>query len=224
MKAEAIKNGLGDGARILALCEPQLAARLQAIAQRRGAPSEVRPISIKRLVSVIERVAHSHNRHPPSRLSKLHGEWLRSGNPLFAWEAMRFCAETKCAFPDWVSEYLGDCANRMPPDAKNLDVRKMLPSVLGFPRKRGPRKACSLGDDMAAAEQFLLAHVFAYAIEQGCSPTRATAEAASLLGRDYADRDERTLMALIARHFNLAKVPRSRAAWTQALLRAFRGN
>jgi hypothetical protein len=131
-----------------------------------------------------------------------------------------FCAETKCAFPDWVTDYLVDCAARMPPvGAEGADMRKILPSALGFPAKRGPKKLADFPrDELAIVERLFLANVFAYAIGQGCSPARAAVEAASPLGPDYADRDERTLQALVANYFGVLEVPQSGAAWQRALL------
>jgi hypothetical protein len=152
-------------------------------------------------------------------LSIYHSRWSSTSNPLYVWGAVSFCAETKCAFPDWVTDYLVDCAARMPPvGAEGADMRKILPSALGFPAKRGPKKLAVPRDELAIVERLFLANVFAYAIGQGCSPARAAVEAASPLGPDYADRDERTLQTLVADYFGFLEVPQSGAAWQRALL------
>jgi hypothetical protein len=221
MKAdiEPVENalGLGDGARLLALCEPtgNLDARLKAIGRKQGLKPDV---DIEGLLARIRHVLHSRAKHPLGRLPDLRSGWVRTGDPLYVWEALRFCAKAKCEHPDWVSSYIVECANRMPRPGAERDVRKLLSAALGFPAKRGPKKNFPrLGADVA--EHMILAHVFAYAIEQGCSPARAAAEAADLLGSHYADCDARTLMALVARHFGLSSVPQSKVAWRRALVR-----
>jgi hypothetical protein len=74
-------------------------------------------------------------------------ELRRTGNPYYAWAAIRICISHKHAFPEWLSAYLENCADRMLSDeaSKARDLRKVLPWILGFPslldparRKSGP--------------------------------------------------------------------------------------
>ena len=156
---------------------------------------------------------------PFGTLPVLRSKWRWTGDPLYAWEAARFCTETKCAFPDWLTDYLAECAARMPRPGTKVDMRKKLPSALGFLAKRGTKKSFDRpGDARRRSEYMLLTQVFAFAIGQGCSPSQAVAEAVSLLGPDYVDRDQRTLLKLIARHYGFSEVPSSAVAWQRALL------
>jgi hypothetical protein len=142
--------------------------------------SDVRSDAIQDLLRMTQGVLRDHKHNPYRRLPKwrlpeLQLRWHQTGDPLFAWEALRFCAEAECEVPDWLMGYLVDCAKRMPPSdhAGGRDMRKILPSVLGFPAKRGPPKRLARpSDDVTHAEHILLVYVFAYAIGQGCSPSQ----------------------------------------------------
>ena len=62
------------------------------------------------------------------------GCWEETKNPYYAWEAINTCAKHKRQFPTWVVDYLAQCAERMLSNKarQSNDVRKILPSVLGF--------------------------------------------------------------------------------------------
>jgi len=70
-----------------------------------------------------------------------------TGNPHYAWQAIKHCIARKKEFPEWLIGYLAMCVMRMDSrEAKeSRDLRKILPWVFGFPslfdtgkRKRGP--------------------------------------------------------------------------------------
>jgi hypothetical protein len=63
--------------------------------------------------------------------------WDDTANPVFVWEAIKTCTDQNWRLPDWVSVYLAAVAERMTaePARKAPDLRKILPTVLGFPKK-----------------------------------------------------------------------------------------
>jgi hypothetical protein len=75
------------------------------------------------------------NTHEDMRLT-----FESTGNPYFAWFEIDRCAEANTPLPQWVLVYLVQCAGRMlsMKAQQTSDLRKVLPWVLGFPKKRGP--------------------------------------------------------------------------------------
>jgi hypothetical protein len=65
-------------------------------------------------------------------------------SPYFAWEAIRICIRQKRPFPDWVTDYLGQCADRMcaermQSERAKRDVRETFQWIFDFPKKKpGP--------------------------------------------------------------------------------------
>src|SRR5262249_37111152 len=99
-------------------------------------------------------------------------EGLReTGEPIYAWRAIRICLADKVEFPHWIKGYLGQCVMRMdsPKARKSGDLRKVLPWVLGFPanRKRGPRKNNLMADTRMAIFPTLFTD---YVISEGLGP------------------------------------------------------
>jgi hypothetical protein len=196
---------------------------------RSDKPPDLRSKAIRELLVKLQEVMRDHKHNPLGRIPVLAFAWARTRDPRVAWEAYRICAANKVEIPEWVANYLADCATRMSSlgDA-GLDTRKALPAALGFPAKRGPKpgpKPVPLhdgDDDIIAAEHFFFAHIFSYVIGCGHSPSRAVREASNLLGPGYADLDERTLVMLVVNHFGWAEMPQSKAAWRQALVAMFK--
>jgi hypothetical protein len=107
------------------------------------------------------------------------------------------------------------------PDAKkSSDLRKILPSILGFPAKRGPGKP--LDPDHDPNDVTLLAIVFARAIQKGMDPSAARKEASKYLPRLRADKlDDKTLQVWLKNYFGLKKSPRTNHEWKRLLNRAY---
>jgi hypothetical protein len=83
-------------------------------------------------------------------LKSLGEHFRRSGNPVHAWTAIHFCikAGNGKRLPDWVIAYLAQCSERMISKQGASDLRKILPEVLAFPKKRrGPGKPLRPGRD-----------------------------------------------------------------------------
>jgi hypothetical protein len=147
------------------------------------------------------------------------GAWERVGDPTFVWLAIDFCIKHKKPYPDWVTDYLGDVAQRMMSDDARAakDLRAVLPGIMGFPAKQpGPGRPLdpSGGKDDAA----LLAGRFAIEIvDRGLEPTEALREAVKLLPPEVADRDEKTLWRWLMKAVDLKCRPSTNAEWRAAL-------
>ena len=50
---------------------------------------------------------------PDFKLESAFKSYTETGNPYFAWEAVKVCNSHNKPFPDWLCTYLGDCANRL---------------------------------------------------------------------------------------------------------------
>ena len=154
-------------------------------------------------------------------LSFLNG-WENTRNPYYVWNAIHLCTEHNRQFPEWVLLYLAECSTRMlAPDAKKSnDLRKILPSILGFPAKRGPGKP--LDPDQDPNDVMELAIRFAIEIEKGMDPPAARREATKYLPRRRADKiDDKTLQVWLKKHFGLKKSPRTNAEWKYILHRFY---
>jgi hypothetical protein len=153
---------------------------------------------------------------PDFQIRICRGAWQKEGNPVFVWYAVDFCIKYKKPFPDWVTDYLGDVAQRMTSDdaAAATDLRAVLPGIMGFPAKPGPGHPLTRDKD----EALLLAGRFAIEIvERGLEPTEALREAAKLLPPEVADRDEKTLWRWLMKEVDLKRRPSTNAEWRAAL-------
>ena len=152
---------------------------------------------------------------PDIALPHLQSDWEDTKNPYFVWEAIEFCDAHQLEFPDWVRAYLASCARRMVSEdtVGASDLRKILPEVLGFPRKkRGPGNLLRPEGD--GVEYMVQAMVFAVEIEKGAKPSVALHTASQSLGKKVADRiDDKTLLNKIKTFFRLKNATRTNADW-----------
>jgi hypothetical protein len=77
----------------------------------------------------------------PESLKKL----AETYGPHFIWQAISICVRDSKEFPDWVKDYLGQCANHIVSGKVNqARTRKKVLQIFGFPRKKpgpgGPRE------------------------------------------------------------------------------------
>jgi hypothetical protein len=144
--------------------------------------------------------------------------WKDTKNPLFVWEAIKTCTDQKWHLPKWVSGYLAQVAKRMTAEAarKNPDLRKVLPSILGFPKKkRGPGRL--LDPNSVPEDRAIFALKFLIKLKQGREPSQALAEACSEMDASFADNaGEETLWSWILEELCLTKKPRTKAEWHAA--------
>jgi hypothetical protein len=146
-------------------------------------------------------------------------EWEQSHNPYFAWKAIQYCTQRKIDFPDWVRDYLAECAQRMvsPSAAEASDVRKVLPRIMGFASKRGP--GTPLRPEGKEDQYFDAALCFAREIAKGASPTVAIQTAFETLAPEVADKmDHRTLRSHIKKFFEATGSLRTWEDWRDAIL------
>lgn len=143
------------------------------------------------------------------------GCFASTGNPYYAWQAIRICVKHKKEFPDELIAYLGECADRMLSDEaeKARDVRKVLPWILGFPKKHGPGNLLNPDDDPDNRQGFAL--TFMVKIAQGEKPSDALKNAATeILGKECVDKaDEKTLQRWIRSEIGLQRWPRTAEEW-----------
>jgi hypothetical protein len=156
---------------------------------------------------------------PDFQIRMCRGAWQRVKNPIFVWWAVAFCTEYKKPYPDWVTDYLGDVAQRMKSDYATAatDLRAVLPGIMGFSAKQpGPGRPLDPGGGNDDAR--LLAGWFAIEIvDRGLAPTEALRKAAERLPPEAADRDEKTLWRWLMKEVDLKRRPRTNAEWRATL-------
>jgi hypothetical protein len=153
---------------------------------------------------------------PGFMLQGLHSQWEATANPVYVWEGIQICTKHGHALPDWIVSYLGQCADRMlSGDARQSpDLRQILPSILGFPRKkRGPGRPL---DPDAGLDRFHFALKFALEIALGRERGEALANACNVLPENRAGADEKTLWRWLKQEFNLKHTPSTDAEWLAA--------
>jgi hypothetical protein len=152
-------------------------------------------------------------------LSGSFAAWNETRNPVFAWMAIDACSRGNIEFPEWVRLYLGDCAQRMlSPDAEEAsDVRKVLPSIMGFSLRRGPGNPLKpFGNDWQYTDAAI---TFMGGIAKGAKPAAALRSAFDGLDSTAADKmDEKTLQSHIKKFFEVSRAPRTNAGWRQVIL------
>jgi len=140
-----------------------------------------------------------------------------SGNPYYAWEAIHHCIKANTPFPNWLIAYLAQCSKRMHSDkaVQTSDLRKVLPWILGFPTKRGPRHLLRPGYD---PKRLRFVIQFGRLIVQGKDPVTARRDACNAVfdGKD-ADVDDKTLVRWVLNAFSLKKAPKSTKQWKEAV-------
>ncbi len=147
--------------------------------------------------------------------------WEDSKNPYYVWEVIYCCAKHQMPLPDWVLDYLANCASRMMSDEakQSHDVRKALPSILGFPTKKGPGNLLDpASDEPEEIPTFALR--FAIELERGHTPIRAMRNATVVLPASEAERDEKTLWTWLKKYYGLTNVSRITAAEWKFVARA----
>jgi hypothetical protein len=152
-----------------------------------------------------------------------------TGNPYYAWRAVRDCIEHGIKFPEWLFAYLGECAERMLSDEakkEGCDLRKALPGIFGFPnvldptqRKRGPGNMLDPEGDPDRLD-FVLN--FAMRLERGQQPTAAMSDACNdVFDGKKADVDEKTLRRMLLKEFDLKKSPKTADEWKKVARERF---
>jgi hypothetical protein len=148
-----------------------------------------------------------------------------TGNPYFAWTAIKVCIEHDRKFPEWVKAYLALCAERMDSDeAKEggRDLRKVLPWIFGFPnvldptkRKHGPGNL--LNPDGGNPDLMSFALKFAIKLEQGEKVSAAVRNACNeTLSGKTAEVDDKTLRRWLQKEFGLRRQPSNADGWKKA--------
>jgi hypothetical protein len=138
-----------------------------------------------------------------------------SGNPYFAWEAIHQCIKANTPFPNWLIAYLAQCSERMHSNKaeQTSDLRKVLPWILGFQMKRGPRNLLRPGYD---SKKIKFVIKFGRLIVQGQDPVTARRDACNAVfdGKD-AEVDDKTLVRWVLNAFGLKKVPKNTKQWKE---------
>jgi hypothetical protein len=149
------------------------------------------------------------------KLSQLNIEYLlkcwdenfrSSGNPVHAWMAIHFCIKAGKKLPDWVIAYLAECSERMISKQGASDLRKILPEVLAFPKKRrGPGKPLRSGPE---PDRFSFTTKFVNYIMQGDDPKSARDNACNDMGCKFADKyDDKALVQILVDTMGLPETP-----------------
>jgi hypothetical protein len=152
---------------------------------------------------------------PGFMLECLRSRWEADANPVYVWEALQVCTKHGRNLPDWIVTYLAQCADRLLSDnaRRAPDLRQILPSILGFPKKRGPGRP--LDPDAGTLVRLDFALKFALEIELGREPRDAFATACHVLPED-ADADDKTLWRWLKQEFGLNYAPGTNAEWRAA--------
>jgi hypothetical protein len=163
-------------------------------------------------------------RDPDFMLDVMIASWEETKNPYYAWYAIKICTKHKKQFPTWVVNYLADCANRMLSEKakQSNDLRKILPSILGFPANRGPGRP--LDPDRDPDDKLMFALHFAIEIEKGKKPSVARRQASTFLSQSRSDKiDDKTLQRWLKDEFDLESAPRTITEW-KSVMRAHYGS
>lgn len=154
--------------------------------------------------------------------------WLHAvadtGNPYYAWKAIKLCIEHKKEFPNWLTVYLAQCAGRMMSDkAKEAgDLRKILPWIFGFPnlldptqRKPGPGNLLNPDHAPGWQDRKIFAAMFSVRlVAKGEDPLTAMRNACNdVFDGENANADEKTLRRWLKRQFGLKVWPSSADDW-----------
>jgi hypothetical protein len=169
-----------------------------------------------------EKLAEALGRDPDYMLGGALLGLEETGNPYWAWHAVAICIKAKKPFPDWLTTYLAECADRMrSKKAKNArDLRAVLPWILGFPKKHGPGNPLDV-DSNQHKKAFALA--FAIQLDKGDAAPAARRNACNeIFGQAVDDIDDRTLQRWLLEVFNLEKAPPTVGEWKNAVNKFFR--
>jgi hypothetical protein len=130
-----------------------------------------------------------------------------SGNPIYAWGAMRMCVGAGKPIPSWVIKYFAQCADRMISEWDTSDLQAVLPRILGFPKKGpGPGKPLQPGpgEDKAAFTRKFLNYIL-----EGKDPKTARADACNeVFSCAFADKvTDKTLVGYLLETLRLQEAP-----------------
>ena len=144
--------------------------------------------------------------------------------PVFTWQMIGTCVKYKKQFPDWVINYLAQCAERMcdgrmqSERAKRADdVGKMFQWIFDFPKKKpGPGELLDAGGELLKETcKAAFAFHFALKLHQGEDPIQARRNAGDewfgIIGDETVD--DRTLQRYLREQFQLKKLPRTAEEW-----------
>jgi hypothetical protein len=139
--------------------------------------------------------------------------------PFFTWMMIGTCIEHKKQFPDWVINYLAQCAERMcngrmqSERAKRTDdVGKMFLWIFGFPKKKpGPGGLLDPDDELLKeAQKGAFALNFIIRLWQGEDPVQARGNAGNEF---FPAKDDKTLQRYLREQLRLKKLPRTIDEW-----------
>jgi hypothetical protein len=153
--------------------------------------------------------------------------WLhavaQTGNPYYAWKAIQVCITHKKEFPNWLTVYLAQCAQRMMSDkAKETgDLRANLPWIFGFPnlldptqRKHGPGNLLNPDHAPGWEDKQIFAVTFFGRLVNGEDPLMAMHNACNdVFHGENANADEKTLRRWLLKEFHLKEWPSSADHW-----------
>jgi hypothetical protein len=144
-----------------------------------------------------------------------------TGNPYYAWMAVRVCIEHKKEFPDWLLFYLGMCAEAIMSDKakKAGDLGRVLPWVFGFPNVLDPtqckREPGNLLDPNGDPDRKRFALKFWVRLEEGETVLAAMRGAYDDVFKN-GDADDKTLERWLLKEFGLKKRPSDADGWKAA--------
>jgi len=128
-----------------------------------------------------------------------------SYGPHFTWWAIQICVRDKKPFPDWITAYLGRCANRIVSGKVNqARTRKSVLEIFDFPKKKpGP------GGPREEVLKALFAFDFGLRLLQGQEGEEDNPVAARKnAGIEFLpDTDDRSLQRYLRQQFRLGDLP-----------------
>jgi hypothetical protein len=156
---------------------------------------------------------------PDFMLQAMLEAFLEEANPVYLWKAIKICGTHNRPLPPWILAYLFAVADRMTSKKARQapDLREVLPSLLGFPKKkRGPGRMLDPGPD---PNRSLFASAFAVEIARGREPSEAFAAAATCKALDPASvgKEEKTMWGWLMAEFELTDRPKTNAEWRTAI-------
>ncbi len=154
-------------------------------------------------------------------------DWVRRRNPVDVWAAVAICRLHKVPFPNWVMDYLEECAKRVL-EARTQRTRsgkEDLRIIFGFQQATG--RGGYFRHARAKVAREMLAMAFAAAIFAGASPldARRQAEQYMLMNRQKwygpKHRDAKTLRSWFRSFYGVSEEPMGTAGWRTELVKWF---
>jgi hypothetical protein len=146
--------------------------------------------------------------------------YLDTKNPVYMWEAIKFCTDHNLHLPEFVYIYLRAVANIMLSDEVRQcpDLREILPhDILLFPKKKsGPGRL--LDPDAAPDDRTLFTIKFLCKLEQNreWQPSKAFEETQCEIDVSVGDKDDKTLWRWLTEELGLPRRPKTNAEWRAA--------